>query len=99
MSFSNNIKKYFLLLPMVGISVSIFAIVLFMFTKTPSSTESIAYALIPTLVNSFISFISIIFYSRKDNFDLKNELKDIKWTTGAMFFSLLVFIIIYSKFF
>lgn len=87
------------MLPIAGISISIFTLIFFMLRKIPSSMESIAYALMPIAVNSLVSFIAIGFYIKKKTFDLKRELKDIKWLIGTMVLSLAMFIAIYLKFF
>ncbi|MDO5717742.1 MAG: hypothetical protein Q4P34_02065 [Tissierellia bacterium] len=99
MSISENIKKYFLYLPMCGITASVLVLIFFMLNKRPSSAEAIAYALLPTVINTIVSIIVISIYLIKKKIDLNKEFKEIKSTTGIMMLSLPIFIAVYSIFF
>lgn len=97
MSTSDNIRKYFSMIPMVGISISIVLIIIFMFLKVPSSTESILYALIPVIVNTLVSVIAAFFYRKKKS--SKKEAKSNIKILIIMFLSLVIFVTIYSQYF
>lgn len=96
MSTSDNIRKYFSMIPMVGISISIVLIIIFMFLKVPSSTESILYALIPVIVNTLVSVIAAFFYRKKSS---KKEAKSNIKILIIMFLTLVIFVTIYSQYF